>query len=288
MKTRTGSFPIGFCRLKSDWQKDLGSVIAWSKENGLEVIDLVEGGEGVRTLIDADMKVGSINLPDNKGMISADKAKRDEAVARNAEHIRACGAYGPMNHFVVMLPENPELAPAENFAYMVESFGELVALMEEKEARLVIEGWPGAGDICCTPEGYRALFKELDSNVMGVNYDPSHLIRMNIDHLRFLREFVGRVYHAHGKDTEILEENLYEYGSENPSIFAESIPFGSTHWRYTIPGHGRARWIEILRLLESGGYSGCISIELEDANFNSGEKAEKLGIIQGARFLEGC
>ena len=24
---------------------------------------------------------------------------------------------------------------------------------------------------------------------MGVNYDPSHLIRMNIDHLRFLREF---------------------------------------------------------------------------------------------------
>ena len=30
------------------------------------------------------------------------------------------------------------------------------------------------------------------------------------------------------------------------------------------------------------------SIELEDANFNGSEEGEKLGILQGARFLQGC
>ena len=44
----------------------------------------------------------------------------------------------------------------------------------------------------------------------------------------------------------------------------------------------------MLRILEAKGYAGCISIELEDANFNGAEDTEKLGILQGARFLVGC
>ena len=55
----------------------------------------------------------------------------------------------------------------------------------------------------------------------GVNYDPSHLMRMNIDPLRFLYEFGNRVYHVHGKDTEWLSDNLYDYGSEQPATFAK-------------------------------------------------------------------
>lgn len=47
---------------------------------------------------------------------------------------------------------------------MVESFGELVPVLEANDARLVIEGWPGPGALCCTPEGYRAAFKELPSS----------------------------------------------------------------------------------------------------------------------------
>jgi len=70
---------------------------------------------------------------------------------------------------------------------------------------------------------------------MGVNYDPSHLIRMGIDPLRFLKEFVGRVYHVHGKDAELFADNLYEYGHEQPPTFAKEMNFGSMAWRYTIP-----------------------------------------------------
>lgn len=187
-----------------------------------------------------------------------------------------------------MLPQDPSLARSENFGYMVESFSQLSSILEANDARLVIEGWPGPGALCCTPEGYRAFFKECSSPVFGINYDPSHLIRMGIDYLRFLQEFGGRVYHVHGKDTEILTESLYEYGHEQPATFAERVSYGGHSWRYTIPGHGLTRWGKIFNILQGQGYTGCVSIELEDANFHRQLAAEQLGILQGARFLSGC
>jgi sugar phosphate isomerase/epimerase len=99
---------------------------------------------------------------------------------------------------------------------------------------------------------------------------------------------VGRVHHVHGKDTELLAENLYEFGNEQPPTFAQRIRYGALHWRYTIPGHGCMRWPEALGILKAHGYAGCVSIELEDANFNGTTEGEQFGILQGAHFLQGC
>ncbi len=289
MKTQTGNFPIGFRRSRAAWQKDLAALITWAKENGLEAIDLGrDGDQSAQAVVDAGLRIGSIDLAEWQGMISPDKDKRTAAIAQNAAYIRACSANGPMNYFLVMLPDDPELPRAENFKYMVESFGELVPVLEESGSHIVIEGWPGPGALSCTPEGYRALFEALPSEAMGINYDPSHLLRMSIDPLRFLEEFVDRVFHVHGKDTAFLKENLYEYGSEQPPTFAKRIPYGAMHWRYTIPGHGVMRWDKAFQILEANGYTGCVSIELEDANFNGATDSEKFGIVQGARFLTGC
>jgi sugar phosphate isomerase/epimerase len=289
MKTRTGAFPIGFRRGGGAWQQDYPALLAWATGNGLEVIDLGKDADVAgKAALEAGLRIGSVDVPDNKGMISADKGRRADAIARNAEYVRACSAYGPMNHFLVMLPDDPSLPRSENFGYMVESFGQLAAVLEESNAKLVIEGWPGPGALCCTPEGYRAFFEAVPSKAMGINYDPSHLIRMQIDPLRFLAEFGDRVFHAHGKDTEILAENVYEYGVEQAPTFGKPVAYGGMTWRYTIPGHGVTRWTEVMRLLVAKGYSGAISIELEDANFHREPEAEKLGILQGARFLTGC
>ena len=40
--------------------------------------------------------------------------------------------------------------------------------------------------------------------------------------------------------------------------------------------------------IDTLGYQGCVSIELEDANFNGTTQGEQFGILQGARFLAGC
>ena len=288
MKTRTGNFPIGFRRGWTDWQKDIDSLITWTKQNQLEAIDLGKDANVVgQKVLDAGLRIGSGDLRDNKGMISPDRATREKAIEDNAEFIHECSALGPTNFFLVMLPEKPELPRAENFGYMVESFSQLAPVLEKYEARLVIEGWPGPGALCCTPESYRAFFAAVSSKAMGVNYDPSHLLRMGIDPLRFLREFGDRVYHAHGKDTEILTENVYEFGTEQPSTFTKPVAFGGAAWRYTIPGHGITRWVEVMKILQEKGYQGAVSIELEDANFNGKNDTEQQGILQGARFLAG-
>lgn len=289
MRTRTGGYPIGFRRGGGEWQADLGELAKWAVANDLEVIDLrKDAPESGQLAIDAGLRIGTVDLANNKGMISADKAKRAAAVAENAEYVKNCAKYGSVNHFLTMLPEDPSLPRAENFGYMVESFSELAPVLEQYNARIAIEGWPGPGALCCTPEGYRAFFREVPSPAMGINYDPSHLIRMDIDHLRFLREFVGRVYHVHGKDTELLIEDYYEYGREQPATFATPKPFSGMTWRYTIPGHGVARWTEIFTILKANGYGGCVSIELEDRNFHRELDAEREGIVQGARFLTSC
>ncbi len=289
MRTRTGNFPIGFRQLNSKWQRDLPAVLKWAVQNDLEVIDLNNGSaDAVKAVSHAGLRIGSIDLPDSKTMISADAARRADALARNSDCIRACTTDGPHNFFATMLPEDPALAPAENYGYMVESFGALAAVLEESGSHYVIEGWPGPGALCCTPETFRAFLRDVPSPSMSANFDPSHLIRMGIDPLRFLEEFIDSVHHVHGKDTEILAENLYEYGHEQPAAFVERIAYGAQSWRYTIPGHGLFRWNEGLRILAQNGYSGCISIELEDSNFNGAAETERQGFLHGARFLAGC
>jgi len=289
MKTRTGGFSIGIRRGWSDWQKDLSAVIQWAKESGLEAIDLGrDGNTAAKQVIDAGLRVGSVDFGEWQGMLSPDKAKRKDAIAKNTDYIKACAANGPMNHFLVMLPENVNLPRAENFGYMVESFNEIAPVLEANNARIVVEGWPGPGALVCTPEGYRGFFKEVPSMAMGVNFDPSHLIRMGIDPLRFLREFATRVGHVHGKDTELNAENLYEYGHEQKPTFGKEYGFGSMAWRYTIPGQGITSWTTVFRILQDNGYKGCVCIELEDENFNGTEDGEKFGNLQGARFLTGC
>lgn len=288
MKTRTGNYPIGFIRGGLGREAgDLDTVIAWAKENDLEVIDGV-APEEVETVQAAGLRVGTINLKAGRNLISSDAAKRAEAIAVNSEYIRANAVTGPLNYMVVMAPEDPRLPRSENFGYMVEGYGGLISALEASDARISIEGYPAPGALCCTPETLRALFREIPSSAMGINFDPSHLVRMRIDYLQFLREFGSRVVHVHGKDTELLVENFYDFGVEQPPTFAKTIRYGSISWRYAIPGHGVVRWTEVLRLLQSAEYSGCVSIELEDANFTNSLEERKLGILQGARFLAGC
>jgi sugar phosphate isomerase/epimerase len=288
-RTRTGNFPIGIRRMWFDWQRDLPALLTWASENNFGFIDLGNDADETAPLVAKhNLRLGSVDLKEWKGMISPDKKVRAEAVAKNAAYIAASAAFGPMNHFVVMLPEKPELPRSENFGYMVESYRELAPILEAHQARIVIEGWPGGGALCCTPEGYGEFFKQVPSPAMGVNYDPSHLYRMGIDPIRFLREFVNRVHHVHGKDAEIIEEDLYRYGYFQDATFGKNHGFGGMHWRYTIPGHGASRWTEIFRILAAAKYPGAISIELEDENFNGTLEGEKAGILHSRNFLQSC
>lgn len=286
--TRTGNFPIGFRRGWSDWQKDVSAVIGWARDNGFGVLDLGRSHGDVAAVNDAGLNVGSIDLLEWQPMFGADKDARNQAIENNKTYIAQAADKGVSNFFLVVLPADTKASRADNFGYTVESLGALTSTLEEHNAQLVIEGYPGEGALCCTPETYRALFEALPSKSIGINYDPSHLVRMGIDPIRFLKEFGARVHHVHGKDCEIKLDDLYEYGWEQSATFKENPAFGAAAWRYTIPGQGNSNWGEICRLLSEQNYKGAICIELEDANYNGSEAGEKAGLLASAQFLSAC
>jgi sugar phosphate isomerase/epimerase len=288
MKTATGNFPLGWRKGNFAWEQDVQGVIRWAKDNELEVIDLGrETDTKAKPFLDAGLRIGTADLKVWEAMISPDAGKRKEAVAKNAEYVKACVAAGANVFFICMLPEDKSLSRKENFGYMVESYRELTPVFEENSAYLAIEGWPGPGSLVCTPETFRAFIEQVDSPNMGVTYDPSHLVRMGIDPLRFLREFVNHVFHVHGKDTMLIEENLYHYGNLQDPTFGTPYNNGGMNWRYTIPGHGLSDWKTILNILADSGYKGCVSIELEDHFYNDTEFDQKQGVLQGVKFLAG-
>lgn len=288
--TRTGQFPIGFRRLGSDWQTELDDVIQFAKDNQFQCVDVGALGQGeLKKITDAGLQIGTVDLLSWSDLASADAKKRQDAASANAEMIRSATAVGARNFFVVIIPEDHAAPRKVNLDRAVNGFGQLCALVSETGAKIVIEGWPGPGPyvpaLACTPEGCRALFKEIGSDVMAINFDPSHLIRTGIDSVRFAGEFASRIAHVHAKDTEILDDVLYEYGTEQPATLGSVHGFGAFHWRYTIPGHGVARWTKLFSILQDAGYDGLVSIELEDENFFSSAQDQKRGFIAARDFL---
>lgn len=288
MKTATGNFPLGWRRRNFSWEQDLDGMIAWALANELEVIDLGPDADTcIKAVVDAGLRVGSADLAVWGEMMSPDAATRADAVARNAAYIQDCAAAGAKTFFICMIPQDPARPRAENFGYMVESYRALKPAFEDNDACLVIEGWPGPGSLVCTPETYRAFIEQVGSPNMGVNYDPSHLVRMGIDPIRFLKEFLGHVFHVHGKDCMIIDEHLYQYGNLQEATFGAPYKYGGMNWRYTIPGHGISDWKLILQILQDHGYAGCVSIELEDHFYDDTEYDQKQGVLQGVKFLAG-
>jgi sugar phosphate isomerase/epimerase len=285
--TRTGTFRLGF-RDAVPWKVETETLARWARDQGFGFLDLAaEGDRKLKKVRDAGLDVGAVDLPSREGMIAQDRRKRKEAVGENAAFIKRCS--GVRMFLTLMLPENPALERKQNFAFMIESYGELANALEEADAHLVIEGWPGPGCVCCTPEGYRAFLAECGSDRVGINYDPSHLIRMGIEPLRFLREFADKVFHVHAKDTEVITENVYEFGQELPGIFAPNLRYGALAWRYTIPGQGQMRWVEAFRILEESSYGGLVSVDLEDARFCDGSaESTQAGLRLSGQYLAGC
>jgi sugar phosphate isomerase/epimerase len=292
MPTRTGDFPIGFRRSGVEWQKDLPKLAKWSKQAGFDVIDLTHraGAEDFKALKDAGLSVGSGDLLDFGQIMANDAAKRKEVIDANVKFVKDAAAQGAKALFTCIIPGDPTRKRAENYKLAVDSFTPIAHACAEAGAALAVEGWPGGApylaNLCCTPETVRAFIKDVGRGA-GLNYDPSHLIRLGVDHIRFLKEFAPHIKHVHAKDTDVDADALYEFGTQ-AGTFAPSHRWGEWIWRYTIPGQGLARWGEILRILKSTGYRGAVSVELEDQNFNGTEAGEQAALTASLAYLKGA
>lgn len=262
----------------------------WMAHTGFQVVDVPELTAEIREEAErAGLAIGTFDVGHIGQLFSRDESKRAAAAELAGAAIGKAASNGGTTCFVCLKPEDPAMTRQESFAIFAETFPALLAQAEQAGVKVVMEGWPGSypyyPTIGCTPEMLRAMFEAVPSPALGINYDPSHLIRLGIDPIRFLREFAGRIGHVHAKDCAILSENVYLYGRHQPPAFGHSIKSSEGPWRYTIPGEGEADWGKIAFELEWAGYRGAVTVELEDHRYQGTVEEHRRGLSKAYRHL---
>ena len=111
-------------------------------------------------------------------------------------------------------------------------------------------------------------------DIIGANFDPSHLFWQGIDPCEAIKMLKGAIYHFHAKDTKIDEANTAKIGvldtQDYGDIFNRAWVFRTVGY-----GHGKEVWNNIISALKVVGYDGAISIEHEDGLMSPKEGLEK-------------
>ena len=116
--------------------------------------------------------------------------------------------------------------------------------------------------------------REAVGDIIGANFDPSHLFWQGMDPCEAIKELQGAIYHFHAKDTKIDEVNTAKNGVLDTKSYGDILN-RSWVFRTVGYGHSRAVWNNIISTLKTVGYDGAISIEHEDGLMSPKEGLEK-------------
>jgi sugar phosphate isomerase/epimerase len=272
--------------------------VAWTKAQGFTNMIL---GSGPRSTLDAetitDAQIAEVKatLQQHQMHVSAlqvggDSINPDPARRARSNHyfVKAIELAGKLGVSYIGTQSGKDAA--KPFQQQVD---EIVRVYNEQffpacqqyKVRILWEPYPEAANIATSPVGFAALFKGFgDSPYVGLQYDPSHLVRQFMDPIQTARDFADKIYDVHLKDTEILWPVL-RAGGINPVNKAR-------WWRYRIPGMGSINWREFFSVLQDIGYTGAMSVEQEDdlygASNNPGPDFSddfKVGLSMAKRYL---
>lgn len=266
----------------------LTDLAAWAAQEGFGSIDLGSpDSERALAITRAGLELGTCDLAGTRDLLSADEATRQVGIETGIAAINTMADAGFTKAFCTFFPADSSQSRRVSFDYWKTSFPEVAKAAAQRGVRIAVEGWPGPNNsaLGVTPETLRAMFTVVSGDEFGINYDPSHLVRVGVDYQRYLREFGSRVIHAHGKDTELDASGAYLYGNLGPS-FDKPVFCGGGDWRYCIPGEGAVSWAWVCGELNRHGFDGTIAIELEDFRYNGTEEGEKKGLLRAKAHLE--
>ena len=137
--------------------------------------------------------------------------------------------------------------------------------------RIAFEMHPGF--VVYNPETLLRL-RAAVGDIIGANFDPSHLFWQGINPVYAIKALKGAIYHFHAKDTLIDEQNCSTNGVLDTKSYGD-LQNRSWVFRTVGYGHGKECWNNIISTLKQVGYDGVISIEHEDALMSPTEGLEK-------------
>jgi sugar phosphate isomerase/epimerase len=214
--------------------------------------------------------------------IAADPAKRREAIASFIQHLEFAHRLGCK--FVGTFSGGMAGATMEDQAKaLAEVFNEnYLPVCEKLDINMGWENYPCDVNFATVPGAWEKVFDLVPSKRLGLEFDPSHLVRQYVDHVQAAWDFKDRILGVHAKDTEIIEPVLQQVGIH-----------GHGWWRYRIPGQGLIDWPKFINVLLQAKFSGGIAVEHEDPIWDEPPsnkspdfpQARKDGFILASRFL---
>ncbi len=124
--------------------------------------------------------------------------------------------------------------------------------------------------------GPESLIKLRNSvgDIIGANFDPSHLFWQGIDPASAIRYLGDAIYYFHAKDTKIDKINTGRSGVLDTKHYSDEI---NRAWVFRTVGYGHSFevWNDIFSNLRMIGYDDVISIEHEDSLMSAEEGLQK-------------
>lgn len=121
--------------------------------------------------------------------------------------------------------------------------------------------------------------RDATGELIGVNFDPSHLFWQQIDPLAAVRALGSAIFHVHAKDTIIDPQN----SALNGVLDTKSYNLEAQRsWIFRTVGYGHdiKFWRDLVSSLRLIGYDGVLSMEHEDSLMSLRE-----GLLKGVAAL---
>lgn len=148
---------------------------------------------------------------------------------------------------------------------------------EHGVTRIALEMHPG---FCVYNPSTLLRLREAVGDVIGANFDPSHLFWQGINPVSAIKALRGAIHHFHAKDTNIDKTNTGINGVLDTGHYGD-LTNRSWLFRTVGYGHGKEVWNDIISALKMVGYDGPISIEHEDSLMSIDE-----GLSKAIEFLK--
>jgi sugar phosphate isomerase/epimerase len=173
----------------------------------------------------------------------------------------------------------------DNWPQFLKVWKPLVKFAEDEGVKIGIENcpmyfsrdeWPSGKNLAYCPQIWRRMFNDIPSDNFGLNFDPSHLIWLQIDYLKAIREFAPKFVHVHAKDVRLDRHRLDEVG-----ILATPLEFHTPK----LPGLGEVDWGKFCSVLGDCGYRGPVCVEVEDRSYEGSLEDRKASLRQSLTYL---
>lgn len=174
----------------------------------------------------------------------------------------------------------------ENLDKFAEVWPPIIQYAEDHGIRIGIENcpmyftldeWPEGKNLAYSPAIWRQMFEIVPSPNFGLNYDPSHLLWMQMDYIKPIYEFADRLVHVHVKDAKVYPDKLNEVG-----ILAHPLQFHSPK----LPGLGDIDWGAFFSALHDVRYKGPVCVEVEDKAFEGSQEGRQQALVQSRNYLK--